>query len=121
MMLSPEAKEFEKWFIDRAAQHLAPFHRLPKDVEQPYGLDVWIYLDRLKLKSKPGYKKNDATNRMKLLEDCVMKAVGVGDENNLDVFVHKREDPENPRVVLFVVPLDPDYYMPTMVDILERG
>jgi Holliday junction resolvase RusA-like endonuclease len=44
------------------------------------------------------YRKKDASNYVKLIEDAVVKGSGIDDCNNLDITVQKRHDPERPRV-----------------------
>jgi len=49
-------------------------------------------------KIKTRYKKKDASNYIKLIEDGVARGSGIDDCNNLDVTISKRHDPEHPRV-----------------------
>jgi Holliday junction resolvase RusA-like endonuclease len=48
--------------------------------------------------AKRRYKKKDASNYIKLIEDVVAKCVGADDSSTLDYIIKKREDRENPRV-----------------------
>jgi hypothetical protein len=79
-------------------------------------LRIWLYFDDLWNPAwKPGemtkggkkrgpvlqspFKKKDATNYVKLVEDSIVKGSGIDDSCFTDVSVSKREDLTNPRVV----------------------
>lgn len=51
-----------------------------------------------KNKVKTKYKKKDASNYIKLIEDAVARGSGIDDCINLEVRVRKRSDPDRPRV-----------------------
>jgi Holliday junction resolvase RusA-like endonuclease len=71
-------------------------------------LTILVYMAALRpkkrVKTKTGaaspYKKVDVTNYVKLIEDAVAQGTGIDDSANLDIHVHKAEDPENPRVCI---------------------
>jgi Holliday junction resolvase RusA-like endonuclease len=73
-----------------------------------------------KKKKKPEaqnpYKKKDASNYIKLIEDAVSRGSGIDDCNNLDVLVRKRCDPKRPRVeiTLAAYVADEDTYVVLM-------
>lgn len=45
------------------------------------------------------FKKKDASNYIKLIEDAIVKGTGIDDSCFTDVSVKKRSDKQNPRVV----------------------
>lgn len=50
-------------------------------------------------KAKTRYKRIDLDNRIKFLQDCVSKAIGIPDDSQIFIgHQEKREDPDNPRV-----------------------
>ena len=102
MRLSDEAKEFEKWFYQAAVKFIDAFSGLPKDTA--YLVDIWLFLPQMKNKSDGRYKKLDATNRVKFLEDVIAKALSIDDGQDTDILVHKREDAKDPRVEVTLVP-----------------
>lgn len=65
-----------------------------KDI--PYCLLLTFYFERIENEgwatgtAKTRYKKFDATNRPKLLEDVLKDATGADDSQNLDVYLRKR-------------------------------
>lgn len=59
-------------------------------------------------KAKTRYKRIDVDNRIKFLQDCVSKAIGIPDDAQIFVgYQEKREDPTNPRVEI-TVSVEPD-------------
>lgn len=102
MKLTDAADEFEKWFMQQAARELKIFSGLPLGAS--YWIDLWMYVPSLKNKSNGEYKPLDSSNRLKFLEDVVARAIGYNDAQNLDHGIHKREDPDDPRIELIVVP-----------------
>lgn len=65
-------------------------------------------------KAKTRYKRIDVDNRIKFLQDCVSKAIGIPDDSQIFVgHQEKREDPCNPRVEITVsVEQDPSRFFP---------
>ena len=54
-------------------------------------------------KAKTRYKQIDVDNRIKFLQDCVSKSIGIPDDSQIFVGQQeKREDPDNPRVEVVV-------------------
>jgi len=50
-------------------------------------------------KAKTRYKQVDVDNRIKFLQDCVSKSIGIPDDSQIFVgYQEKREDPDNPRL-----------------------
>jgi hypothetical protein len=88
------------------------------------GLDIWIYFDDLmnrlwrvggsmtepkkskatgktaKPKLRAPYTQKDGSNYIKLIEDAVVLGTGLDDCVHLDVAVHKRDSPHDPRIVI---------------------
>lgn len=77
----------------------------------PYVLTIVIFFDKVFNKGWPSkaesrYKKVDATNRVKLIEDTAADGVGVDDRHNFRIVLEKHCDPDNPGlyVILSRVP-----------------
>lgn len=73
--------------------------RLTPDV--PYELKVIVFFKKVTIKSWPAkaksrYEKIDVSNRIKLIEDTVSKAIGLDDCHNFRIILEKQCDPENP-------------------------
>lgn len=75
----------------------------------PYELLLFVYFKEVENKTwgqKRGaqsrYKKQDVSNRQKLVTDAVMAAIGVDDRHLMRVVLNKREDADDPRVVVIV-------------------
>jgi hypothetical protein len=124
--LSPEAEEYEAWFLQQAAQHLPEFSGW--SLELPLLVDIWVYFSgtghhALKNKSDGRYKQLDVSNRIKFLEDVLAKSLGIGDGQHTDVCSHKREDPQDERVEIFVVQATEEVlqHIPAMAGIYEVG
>ena len=114
MTKSTEARSWER----RALQTIVRDNNLGLqsefDREAMYWLDLTFYFEeitnkgwheRWKKGAKKGqrkaenkWKKIDLSNRIKLLEDTVRKAVGVDDSATMELSLHKRCSPDNPRV-----------------------
>lgn len=100
-------KEAKSYLLETKA-HLAQNYRtelsqLKPDV--PYGLYVIFYFPALENSgwpktAKTRYKRLDATNRIKLLEDALKDVAGIDDSQNQAVFVQKRVGHE--RTELFI-------------------
>jgi len=59
-------------------------------------------------KATTRYKRIDYDNRIKFLQDCVSKSIGIPDDAQIFVgHQEKREDPDNPRAEV-VVTVEPD-------------
>jgi hypothetical protein len=113
---------------------------IPIDHETVYQFDLRVYFDSLenpgwfmtweedtyvsrgkdkgKLKGKAGermaktrYKVIDIDNRVKFLQDCVVKALGIPDDCQIFRGIQEKyEDPENPRAVVRVSVIDRDQF-----------
>lgn len=81
---------FEKWNEDKF------YTRDTKDGKHRKGE---LKHTRGERKAKSRYKQIDVDNRIKFLQDCVAKSIGVPDDSQIFVgYQEKREDPDNPRV-----------------------
>lgn len=64
-------------------------------------------------KAKTRYKKIDYDNRVKFLQDCVAKSIGIPDDCQIFRGVQeKREDSDNPRAEVTVTVIDRDRFFP---------
>ena len=74
----------------------------------------WLKVDRAgKRGAKSVYKKMDAGNRRKLIEDCLADALGLDDSLTMELTLVKAMDPEHPRVVLYLQEVSPaDFGIP---------
>jgi len=73
---------------------------------EPYVVYFRLHFDRLETKDWPKKTKNryktlDASNRIKLLEDCVKDACGIDDSQHMIVIVEKRQGPPLTEVFLW--------------------
>ena len=84
------------------------------DPENAYELTLWFFVPKDKLyfekygtdgRIKSPFKDMDATNLIKIAEDCIADLVGLRDRNNFSVSAHKRVA-EEPRMVAFFRKLD---------------
>jgi len=124
VFLSKEGKVFEDALRAEVSQTLmhsqVPWGQVVDLVYKQGGslaLEIWLYTDMLNGAWKVGggttsggktgkpqprspYKKMDASNYIKLIEDAVVKGSGVDDSANLDVTICKRHDPVDPRIVI---------------------
>jgi|SRR5690606_16701389 len=89
-------------YKEESISHLA--RNYPKELNKieknkPYLVYITLYLEDLVVKGWPNkaksrYKKLDATNCIKLLEDVLAEVSAVDDSNNLVVVVQKKLGPE---------------------------
>ena len=122
---SKAAEEFRANF--RAHAHKNYFMGIQKFVQghgptSAYRLTIVFYFDTLvntgwlkvdregKRGAKTVYKKMDAGNRRKLIEDCLADSLGLDDSLSMELTLVKAMDPENPRVVLFLEEVNPASY-----------
>jgi len=98
-----------------ASRYSSSLATIQKD--HPYGLAVQLRLNNLKnsgwpQKAKTRYKKLDASNRLKLLEDAIADACGIDDSQFLTVIVDKEEcsenEPEGTKVWIWDEEEEPD-------------
>jgi Holliday junction resolvase RusA-like endonuclease len=73
----------------------------------PYELRIAIFFDKAFNKGWPKtdfrYKKVDATNRIKLIEDTAADGVGVDDRHNFRIILEKHCDPDHPGMYVSLV------------------
>ena len=58
-------------------------------------------------KANSRYKQLDATNRIKLVTDAVSTAIGIDDRHHFSTYIIKREDPEDPRIMVIIREQEP--------------
>ncbi len=73
---------------------------------EPYGMIVRVHADvETKGWRKTGagtrYKKFDASNRIKLLEDALCEAAGIDDSQFMGVYIEKKEGEEKTIIVIW--------------------
>lgn len=125
---SKEAEQFRANF--RAHAHKNYFLPIQKFVQghtpcAAYRLTIVFYFETLvnegwlkvgrdgKRGAKTVYKKMDAGNRRKLIEDCLADSLGLDDSLTMELTLVKAMDPKNPRVVLFLEEVNPaDFGIP---------
>lgn len=100
--LSPEGKAFKSRTMFSLAKQWSLLNTEMKP-NTPYKLTLTFYFDKIVnsgygVTTKTKFKKVDAYNFGKMIQDCVAEATGVDDSNHLDVEVKKRCDQHNPRV-----------------------
>lgn len=74
----------------------------------PYRLDLIVFFEQVEYKhSEKGsrYKKIDLSNQIKLIEDTVAEATGIGDEHNFKLRLEKHCDPEHPGMYVSLTPI----------------
>lgn len=100
--MTTEGLRFQRHVISIIATEHGP--SLKKfDANKPYTVELMVYFPEIYNKGWPKtaqqrYKRRDATNLIKLLEDTLAKAIGVDDANFLRFTVEKRMDPKCPRI-----------------------
>jgi Holliday junction resolvase RusA-like endonuclease len=75
----------------------------------PYELQIIVFFDQLEYKASTKgsrYKKIDLSNQVKLIEDTVAEATGIGDEHNFRLILEKNLDPENPGMYVRLRPIN---------------
>jgi Endodeoxyribonuclease RusA len=140
--LTKEAMAFREKVKGIVVSNLGSVSRLPTDQESVYRIDLDVYIDSLEnpgwfeffeqdtfvtrgpkkgqvvgrqgeRKAKTRYKVVDVDNRIKFLQDCVCKSVGI--PNDCQVFQvgsTKYEDANNPRVEVTITVLDVNQFFP---------
>jgi hypothetical protein len=125
---SKEAEEYRSNF--RSHAHKQYFLPIQKFVQghlptSAYRLTLVFYFETLvnegwlkvgrdgKRGAKTVYKKMDAGNRRKLIEDCLADALGLDDSLTMELTLVKAMDPVNPRVILYLEEVNPaDFGIP---------
>ena len=103
-VLSSDARNF-KIKAMRTIQQEADVAFLNLKHNVPYELEIVLFLEQVEIrKSDKGnrWTKIDLTNRVKLVEDTVAKAIGIDDEHNFKVKLTKNCDPDNPGLYVFL-------------------
>lgn len=112
--LSRTALQFMELVKQHIKEHIPELTRFPVDHETIYEVGIVLYFDKLEnpgwfevntkgprvgeKKAKTRYKIIDYDNRIKFLQDCLVKAIGI--PNDCQIFrgvQEKREDPQHPR------------------------
>ena len=75
--------------------------------DAPYVLTIAVFFEKIYNKGWPDkaerrYKKVDATNRVKLIEDTAADGVGVDDRHNFRIVLEKHCDPDNPGLYVIL-------------------
>ena len=118
VLLHDHAREVEA-LLDEAGDDL--FLLLSIDVYFPTLVNEgWLKINRSgKRGADSRYKRLDASNRVKVVEDAVVEAIGI-DDSRFQAIVMKHMDPRRPRVEVSLEPLDPrEFGVPTTY--LEQG
>lgn len=108
--LSPEARAF-KVFAMRAIQQEGRVAFLGLKANVPYELRLTVFFDQVEyLKSAKGmrYKRIDLSNQVKLIEDTIAEAIGIGDEHNFRLILEKHCDPDHPGMYISIHPISED-------------
>lgn len=92
------SKEGEKYKNETLAFFARTYRRelMTFQKNRPYLVAMTFFFDAIETKgwaegkAESRYKKFDATNRPKLLEDVLKEAAGIDDSQNLDVYLRKR-------------------------------
>lgn len=138
-VLTREAVRFREEVKEIVVQNLHAL-TLPTDKETVYELELRVFFDKLEnpgwfekwkedtyvtrgknkgqLKGRAGerkaqtrYKVIDVDNRVKFLQDCVIKSMGIPDDCQVFRGVQEKyEDPDNPRAEVRVTVIDRDQF-----------
>lgn len=104
-ILSEDAKKYKAYFKQNFHDHhileTAKFKR-----ELPYKLSIIFIMDVVN-KGWPGkaqhrFKQSDASNRVKILEDCLAEALGIDDSQFTDVLIHKVQATDNQPSMVYL-------------------
>jgi hypothetical protein len=107
-VLSSQARAF-KVYAMRAIQQEGRAAFLGFKSNVPYELQLAVFFDQVEyVKSSKGsrYKRIDLSNQVKLIEDTVAEATGIGDEHNFRLVLEKHCDPECPGMYVTLRPID---------------
>jgi Holliday junction resolvase RusA-like endonuclease len=96
--LSPEGRKYKRETTAFIAQNHA-FDLASIKLNHPYGLAIQFAFESLENKTWPKraetrYKKTDAGNRRKLVEDCLAESGGYDDSQHLTIITDKCSGPE---------------------------
>jgi len=129
LALTKAAKKYREHVKQVIGQHIAMLTRFPVDLETIYQFDVTLFLESTQnegwfqrfakgprqgqRKAKTRYKRIDYDNRIKFVQDCLVKCIGIPDDSQIFRGVQeKREDSEDPRAVVVIHVLDQDEFFP---------
>lgn len=149
--LSDKAKDFRERVKRTIVDNLARVSAFPTgDLELVYVMDIFMFFDKLEnpgwfetwekdtfvtrgkhkgdLKGKAGerkaktrYKEIDYDNRIKFLQDCVVKGLGIpSDSQVFGGWQEKHEDPDNPRTEVRVRLSNRDQFFHKKEDAWQR-
>lgn len=102
--MTKEGVRFQHLVVSQISKAWGP--ELAKfDNTKPYAVSVTVFFPEIFNKGWPDkasqrFKKRDATNLIKLLEDTLAKAIGVDDANFVRFSITKWKDEENPRIII---------------------
>jgi Holliday junction resolvase RusA-like endonuclease len=117
--MTEEGKAYKRIVMGRIASEYSQEIRSMK-IDVVYGLAVQLRMKKLVNagwpdKAKTRYKKSDASNRLKLLEDAICAACGIDDSQFFTVIIDKMEcrqdEPESTTVWLWKEPDDDPLYI----------
>ena len=108
--LSTQARAFKvKAMREIQQQGRVAFMQMKSNV--PYQLSLIVFFDQVEYKhSAKGnrYVVRDLSNVVKLIEDTVAAAVGIGDEHNFRLVLEKHCDPNKPGMYVDLVRISED-------------
>ena len=120
-ILTTKAREYAEQFSKFAAQH--HLHQINQMNPQGiFALHLKFFFETLvnetfnnpevspSRRAKTRYKKIDLSNRVKLLEDCVMDALEIDDSHTFAASQEKHQDPKNPRVEIEIEEVSPSLF-----------
>ena len=117
--LSEMARQFQEDVKRHIHDFLPELTRFPVTQETIYEMNISLYFDKLEnpgwfevyakgpqrgeRKAKTRYKTIDYDNRIKFLQDCLVRAIGIPNDSQIFRGVQeKREDSDNPRAEVVV-------------------
>lgn len=127
LALTKAAKKYREHVKNVIGQHIGLLTQFPVDLETIYEFDVTLYLESTQnmgwferltrgpskgeRKAKTRYKRIDYDNRIKFVQDCLVKSIGIPDDSQIFRGVQeKREDKDDPRAVVTIRVLDQDEF-----------
>jgi Holliday junction resolvase RusA-like endonuclease len=129
LALTKAAKKYREHVKNVIGQHVGLLSQFPVDLETIYEFDVTLFLEgtenagwferftkgpsKGQRKAKTRYKRIDYDNRIKFVQDCLVKSIGIPDDSQVFRGVQeKREDSKDPRVEVTIRVLDQDEFFP---------
>ena len=107
--LTKKALAFREYVRKTAVEIMPQIMAFSTGLEDVYQLNITLYFDRLenpgwfiqkggKRQAKSRYKVIDVDNRIKFLQDCVTRSIGIPNDSQVfESHLVKLEDPNNPR------------------------